>query len=64
MQNHNSSENNNGIDGLVVKREKIDFIKLDNMLNLLFMTFIFYSSISYNKNGILLIDDFVKDITP
>ena len=34
------------------------------MLNLLFMTFLFYSSISYNKNGILLIDDFVKDITP
>ena len=34
MQNHNSSENNNGIDGLIVKREKIDFIKLDNMLNL------------------------------
>ena len=34
------------------------------MLNLLFMTFIFYSSIFYNKNGILLIDDFEKDIAP
>ena len=34
MQNHDSSENNNGIDGLVVKREEDKLHKMDNMLNL------------------------------